>query len=335
MNMTNHRMSLLIRGTGPAIGLFSFGSCLRAGFLMVLIALSSGLGPGMLAREDTPQVDATPEADPVQDAIDKAVEYEALKRSEHEKKFLQTFDLEENDRLAAQESLQNMWADEENKIEKSYWDIIRQYPDSSDAVVALGNYFNDRGMESKALEQWEKALVMAPQDPAIWNNIAGYHTHNGDINKAFEYFEKAVSLTPPHWVYFHNFGNVVFLFRKDSMDYYRLNEQEIFDKAFEIYARAQELAPANFDLARDIANSYYLVQPPRFAKAIASWQGVLNIASNDHERQDVLIHLARWELKADNPHKALEYIDQVTLLEHATLKKRVKKNILKALENIN
>lgn len=302
---------------------------------MAMMVATVCVGLVVQAQETAPELLAAEEIDPIQEAIKKAQDYETAKRSEHEKKFLETFDLTEDDRLPAQETLQKLWADEENKIEKSFLDITRKYPESSDAVVALGNYFNDRGLEFKAFEQWEKALVMAPEDPAIWNNLAGYYTHNGDINKAFEYFEKAVSLPPPHWVYYHNFGNVVFLFRKDSMEHYRLDEQEIFDKAFDIYAQAQALEPANFELARDIANSYYLVRPPRFAKAIASWEGVLHIASNDHERQDVLIHLARWELKANNPDKALEYINQVTLPEHATLKKRVKKNILKAQENIN
>lgn len=287
------------------------------------------------AGQSSPEQSPVPESepvDPMQAAIAALLDKEDTFRDDSHRRLLDTFALESEEAgAAARQQLQLEVSQWETDMEAAWEDLIATYPDHSDPLLHYGNFFNNRGLEDKALEQWKKALDLNPDDPAIWNNIAGYHTHNGDIRKAFEYFEKAVSLEPAHWVYFHNFANAVFLFRRDSMDYYRLNEQQIFDKAFAIYRRAMETAPDNFELAYDVANSYYIVKPARFDKALAAWEHAFSVAASETDRQDVLIHLARWNLKAGNPQKALEIIDRVDLPEHGELRKRVKKNILRSM----
>lgn len=295
----------------------------------------------LLGQADSPNVtgqvppasEAQP-ASPFESALQAVMDRESSFRESAEKKFFQTFDLSEPDREPAQAALAGASARMEIEIEQIYHDLILKFPDEPDAYVWVGNYYNSLGQDHRALEFWESARKMAPDDPAIWNNIAGYYTHNGDIRKSFEYFQKAVSLPPPNWVYFHNFANAVFLFRPDAMEYFQLTEPQVFDKAFLLYDKALSLDPENFDLARDIANSFYIVRPLRIPQALKAWNRTLDIAQTDTRKQDVLIHLARWHFKAGDLATALKTIDEVTLPEHADLKKRVKKNILKSLENL-
>jgi tetratricopeptide (TPR) repeat protein len=272
-------------------------------------------------------------ASPFESALQAVMDRESSFRASAEKKFFQTFELIESEREPAQSALSSESARMEMEIEQGYNELIQKFPDEPDAYVWVGNYYNSLGQDHRALEFWESALKLAPDDPAIWNNIAGYYTHNGDIRTSFEYFQKAVSLPPANWVHFHNFANAVFLFRPDAMEYFQLSESQVFDKAFMLYDQALALDPHNFELARDIANSFYIVRPQRIPQALIAWKRAQDIADSETRKQDALIHIARWHLKNGDLPIALKTIDDVTLPEHADLKKRVKKNILKSLGN--
>lgn len=222
----------------------------------------------------------------------------------------------------------------ESKTEKAFQNLVKKFPESAEPSIALGNFYDDLGKEHQAFDLWTKASKINPKDPSIWNNLAGYHTHNGKIMTSFQYFEKVMTLKPDHWIYYHNFGNAVFLFRKDAKEYFSLDEQGVFNRAFELFEQALEKAPQNFELAQDIANSYYIVRPFRSDAAIKAWEKAGEIAASPEEKQSVLIHLARWYLRKNDVPQALKLINQVTHPELITLKKRVKKNILKQREDI-
>jgi len=85
-------------------------------------------------------------------------------------------------------------------------------------------------------------------------------------------------LNPKEPVYYHNFGTTVFLFRKDAMEHYRINEQQVFDKALELYAQAIKHDPTDFPLATDVARTYYGIKPPRPEEALRSWTNALSLA---------------------------------------------------------
>ena len=97
----------------------------------------------------------------------------------------------------------------------------------------------------------------------------------GPVNKAFECYEMAITLNPEAAVYYHNFGTTVYLYRKDAREHYDIQEEEVFDKALALYGVAQKKEPKNFDLAEDIAQTYYGIRtreiPSKMARPKPHW----------------------------------------------------------------
>src|ERR1051326_1189022 len=164
-------------------------------------------------------------------------------------------------------------------IRKRYQDFLKQHPDHARAHVAFGSFLNDLNDEDRAVEEWEKALSLNAKDPAVYNNLAEVYAHHGPVKKAFEYYEKAIELNPRESLYYHNFGTVVYLFRKDAMEIYKIAEQQVFDKALELYPKAMKLDPDDFPLASDIAQTYYGIKPWRTEEALKAWTNALHIAT--------------------------------------------------------
>jgi len=212
-------------------------------------------------------------------------------------------------------------------VRKAYEDFIKRHPDHASARVAYGSFLGDLQDDEGAQEQWEKALGLNPKDPAIYNNLANLYGHIGRIKKAFEYYAKAIELKPQEPLYYHNLGDVVFLFRKDAMEFYALTEQQVFDKALGLYSKALKLDPQNFPLASEVAQTYYGIQPLRLEDALKAWTNTLTLAHDEIEREGVYLHFARLKLHADRFAEARAHLNAVTNDMYVALKKRLVRNL--------
>jgi len=209
----------------------------------------------------------------------------------------------------------------------AYEDFIQRHPDHARARVAYGSFLNDLQDEEGAQEQWEKALSLNPKDPAVYNNLANLYGHIGPVKKAFEYYAKAIELNPREPVYYHNFGTTVFLFRKDAMELYGITEQQVYDKALELYSKALKLDPDNFPLASDVAQTYYGIKPLRLEDALKAWTNTLALAHDEVEREGVYLHFARLKLQADRFPEVHVHLAAVTNQMYAALKNRLSHNL--------
>jgi tetratricopeptide (TPR) repeat protein len=171
------------------------------------------------------------------------------------------------------------------------------------------------------------AAELDPTDPAIWNNLGNYYGHEGPTEKAFECYEKAIALNPREAVYYQNFGATVFLFRKAAIEYWNITEPEVFDKAMALYAKARELDPTDFPLATDVAQSYYVIRPPRTEDALRAWTNALHLARDTIESDGVHIHLARFKLTAGRFDEARAHLNIVTNGMYTELKAKIFRNI--------
>ena len=208
-------------------------------------------------------------------------------------------------------------------VRKAYEDFLQRQPDHARARLAYGSFLNDTGDEDGAEVQWEKARQLDPKDPAAWNNLANYYGHRGPVKKAFEYYAKAIELNPVEPVYYHNFGTTVYLFRKDAMEFYGINEQQVFDKALELYGKALKLDPDNFPLASDVAQTYYGIRPMRTEAALKAWDRALGIAGDEIEREGVYLHFARIKINAGRFEEARQHLNAVTNAMYDVLKSRL------------
>jgi tetratricopeptide (TPR) repeat protein len=195
--------------------------------------------------------------------------------------------------------------------------------------LAYGCFLNDINREDDAVPQFEKARELDPKNPAPWNQLANYYGHKGPVKKAFEYYAKAIELDPKEPVYYQNMGTTVYLFRKDAKEFYNINEQQVFDKALALYNQAMKLDPQNFELAQDVAQTYYGIRPPRTEEALKAWTNCLNLAQAPLEREGVYLHLARWKLNAGRFAEAHQHLAMVTNPMYNDLKARLLRNLKK------
>jgi tetratricopeptide (TPR) repeat protein len=216
-------------------------------------------------------------------------------------------------------------------VRKSYEDYLKRYTNSASGHVAYASFLGDIGEEEQAMNQLETARGLDPKDPAIWNNLANIYGHGGPVTKAFDYYARAIELDATEPVYYHNFGTTVFLFRKDAMEHYGINEQQVFDKALELYDKAMKLTPADFQLATDVARTYYGIRPSRTEAALMSWTNAFKVAADEEERQGVHVHFARVKMHAGRFNEAAAHLNAVTNTSHVELKARLVR-ALKELE---
>ena len=118
-----------------------------------------------------------------------------------------------------------------------------------------------------------------------------------------------------------------YLFRKDSMKFYDLTEQQVYDKGLELYRKALKLDPDNFPLASDVAQTYYGIKPLRLEDALKAWTNTLAIAHDEIEREGVYLHFARLKLQADRFAEVRAHLNAVTNDMYTVLKKRLMRNL--------
>ena len=212
-------------------------------------------------------------------------------------------------------------------IRQGYKDFLKRHPDHARAHIAYGSFLGDMQDEDGAREQWELALALDPKNPAVYNNLANLYGHIGPVKKAFEYYAKAIELNPKEPIYYDNFGTTVYLFRKDAMEYYGINEQQVFDKALDLYSKALKLDPTNFPMASDVAQTYYGIKPLRLEAALKAWTNTLALARDEIEREGVYLHFARLKLQAGRFAEVRAHLNAVTNEMYAVLKKRIARNL--------
>lgn len=212
-------------------------------------------------------------------------------------------------------------------IQKGYEDFLRAHPDHVDARLAYGSFLYETLDEDRGVEQWEKARQLAPSNPATWNNLANHFGHRGPVSKAFEYYGKAIELSPEEPVYLQNLATTTYVFRKDAMEFYKINEKEVFDRSLDLYRKALKLDPNNFPLATDYAQSFYGIKPLRTQDALAAWNDALKVANDDFERQGVFVHLARVELNSGMFDDARKHLAMVTNNFYDVLRNRLTRNL--------
>jgi tetratricopeptide (TPR) repeat protein len=213
-------------------------------------------------------------------------------------------------------------------VRTHYDEFLRRHPDSSRGFLAYGTFLNDIGEEELGRVQFENAARIDPKNPAAWNNLANYYGENGPLTNAFVDYARAIELDPTEAVYYRNFATTVYLFRKDAREFYGIDEQQVFDKSLDLYRKAIQLAPDDFELATDYAQSYYGIRPLRTNDALLAWTNALKVAHNEIEREGVYVHLARVKVAALRFDEARAQLDDVTNPFYADLKNRLERNLV-------
>jgi tetratricopeptide (TPR) repeat protein len=212
-------------------------------------------------------------------------------------------------------------------VEREYKSFLEKHPRHAKGRIAYGSYLGEIGREDEAADQYLKAREIDPTNTAAWNNLANYYGHNGPVTNAFACYQKAIELNPREPIYFQNFATTVYLFRRDATNYFAITEQQVFDKAMELYRQALALDPENFPLATDLAQTYYGIEPPRVKDAFAAWNHAMKLAREEVERDGVRIHLARWHRTAGDFQAVRRELGSVTNAVFQVAKERILKSL--------
>jgi tetratricopeptide (TPR) repeat protein len=303
-------------------------SSLLIGLLGALMATNQPAAVSNLLLQSTGiSLKAPHSNDPVEKALDQILEQDDAAQAEVDKWITDNNAFAEKGAGVPGEEMRRRILERFAPVEKAYQDFIHQYPTNSRALVAYASFLGDTKSEDAAEEQLDKALEVDTNNPAIYNNLANIYGHHGPVKKAFDYYARALQLNPLEPVYYHNLGTTVFLFRKDAKEYYGIDEQQVFNKAFELYSNAMRLDPQDFPLASDVAQTYYGVNPFRPEEALKAWTNALNLAHDEVEREGVYIHFARVNIMSHRFAEARVMLNNVTNETYADLKGRVARSL--------
>lgn len=216
-----------------------------------------------------------------------------------------------------------------DEVKHGYQGFLREHPDSARGYLAYGSFLNDIGEEDAAKAEYENSRQIDPKNPAVWNQLANYYGEYGGLTNAFAYYTEAIRLDPTEPVYYQNFATTVYLYRKDAREFYHITEQQVFDKALDLYQHAVKLAPNDLVLATDYAESYYGIRPLRTNDALMAWTNCLKICKDENERDGILIHLARVKISAGRYEEAQAHLDTITNPVFGDMKNRLEKMIIR------
>jgi len=307
-------------------------SDILAGLLAALVATNSPSALTNPAPEKTTvSVKAPDPSDPVEKEFLKLEAEDDAAVEEIEKMSDAAGAAGANGGTQAQLSLRVRVRERLDAVKKDYEDFVRRHPDYARARLAYGSFLNQSGDPEGALAQWEKASQLAPNNPAVWNNLGNYYEEN-NVKKALEYYSKAITLDSSQSVYYHNLAVCVYMFRTDAAEYWKISEQEVFDTALALYQKAMRLDPDNFILATDYAECFYGIRPPRLQEGLAAWNQCLKIAHDEVEREGVYIHLARIQLALNHFDESQRALDAVTNPMYSVLKNRLASNLNQAVQ---
>ena len=253
------------------------------------------------------------------------------------------------DLMPQREAVRKQLVEVINRVRGKYENFLKTHPNHVRARLAFADHLDTHGEDYEVLEQLKLALESDPKNAVTWNNYANHFAHVGPITNGFAAYEKAIELRPFEPLYHFNYGTTVFLFRKDAMEYFRCDEQAVFERALQEYRLCRKLAPSSFRYAYEYAQTYYGVKPvpsttpeeKRAAElhlaeqALTAWREALAVSDNETDREGVFVHMARWQIKMGRWEEARANLANVTRPEHAELKARLSRNLVAKVSEEN
>jgi cytochrome c-type biogenesis protein CcmH/NrfG len=92
---------------------------------------------------------------------------------------------------------------------KALEEQARKNPQDVNALVSLGHAYFDSDKYEKAIDAYQKALVLKPNDPNIITDMGVMYRRNRQPKKAVQAFERAIGADPKHEIARFNKGIVL------------------------------------------------------------------------------------------------------------------------------
>lgn len=83
-------------------------------------------------------------------------------------------------------------------MEKAMLAQIKENPKNVKLLVQLGHFYFDNKMPKKAVEAYQKALKIKPDQPNVMTDMAVMYRRSGDSKKAVEVLDEVIRRFPTH-----------------------------------------------------------------------------------------------------------------------------------------
>ncbi len=168
------------------------------------------------------------------------------------------------------------------------------------AVVALAGVYRDQITSPIRQFCWlvtaADGLLRDEAEAEAWSARGHEYLHSKNAEGALLCFLAATEFDDRQPKYLQDLANGIVVFRKDAHRMFALSEHQAFDMAIVLYEKAMQLAPADFELARDYGSTFYLMRPARPEQARRAWEVARRSARDDYEREEAEMHLARLDI---------------------------------------
>lgn len=86
--------------------------------------------------------------------------------------------------------------------------FTKDHPDVPDGWIRLGNVYFDSDRNPEAIDAYETALKLDPNNANVWTDLGVMYRRSGQPEKAIESFDRAIAADPKHEVSRFNKGIV-------------------------------------------------------------------------------------------------------------------------------
>ena len=209
-----------------------------------------------------------------------------------------------------------------------YDELIARDPNNIDVLILYGKYLRRLGQNKQANVFFMHADRLSPNLAVVKQQVGNYLAEEGNYPEALAYYLKAVELAPNEAVYHYGLGELLATFRDKFVADGAFTDESIDAEILKAFAKAVELAPGDKDFAFRHAEAYYDIHNPKWAEALALWQGILERKDlTSYERDAARLHSARINCELGRSKEALalvrDEVDPVLMATRARLLKRI------------
>jgi tetratricopeptide (TPR) repeat protein len=169
--------------------------------------------------------------------------------------------------LSTKQEVINLKNEEVELVEQ----LMRDFPDSDGSLVIMGNLCYRHGDVIKALEYWNRALQINPEQPNVYRSMALLYMKKGQFDDAVAQFRKALEIQPQLPDVYVNIGHSLMMSGrpkeaiealkeeiqispKADFAYFLLGQAHLQQKE---YQKAQEYYEAAIKINPRYSNAYY------------------------------------------------------------------------------
>lgn len=197
------------------------------------------------------------------------------------------------------------------EVVQDYERIIRTSPDFVPAYVAYGLLLNRVGEHRRSATIFLKANKLDPNVAIVKNQLGNYCAEEGEFQDALEYYLAAIALSPGEALYHYQLGTLLHEYHDEFVLAGRFDSTTGRRQSAEAFRLAAEFAPDTIPYAYRYAESFYDLDPPDWAAALATWEKLEARVYPGIERQTVQLHRANILIRQEKFAEARALLDLV------------------------